>query len=219
MKKLDYVSGQDHLAGPMIVRAMDDELAADERLQVAAHLAECETCRREFETLAGVSRHLKAAMNGFDVEASTDEGARRREQLMALMEAREKTVMDQPSASRVLRRFGWGMAIAATLALGIIVAPRSKSPNGAVSEPAASYSNSLEVDGETFIPLPYSNPDLPMNAPRIVEMQVPLSSLAGIGITLEPISSQVAEQDRSVLADVLVGTDGQPLGVHVLSAE
>jgi len=50
-------------------------------------------------------------------------------------------------------------------------------------------------------------------------MQVPVSSLADIGIALEPVSNEVLNQDRSVLADVLLGADGQPLGVHVVSWE
>jgi len=33
------------------------------------------------------------------------------------------------------------------------------------------------------------------------------------------VASQVLNQDRSVLADVLLGADGQPLGVHVVSWE
>jgi hypothetical protein len=78
---------------------------------------------------------------------------------------------------------------------------------------------SFEVDGETFVALPYSNPDLPLTAPHIVRMQVPVASLADAGITFEPVSSEVSSPDRSVLADVLLGIDGQPLGVHVLNAE
>jgi hypothetical protein len=50
-------------------------------------------------------------------------------------------------------------------------------------------------------------------------MQVSLSSLADIGIVLEPIANQVSGSDRSVLADILMGADGQPLGVNVLNVE
>jgi hypothetical protein len=117
-------------------------------------------------------------------------------------------------------RFGWGMAIAASLALGILVAPRPKrTPEPKQSSVMTTQSNTFEVDGESFVALPYSNPDLPMSASRIVQMQVPVSSLADVGIVLEPVSNEGSGQDRSVLADVLVGTDGQPLGVHVLGLE
>jgi hypothetical protein len=117
-----------------------------------------------------------------------------------------------------MRRFGWGMAIAATLALGILIAPKHREEQKP-SSVTNSMADSLEVDGETFIALPYSNPDLPMGASHIVQMQVPVSSLADVGILLEPVSNEVSSLDRSVLADVLVGADGQPLGVNVLSFE
>jgi hypothetical protein len=103
-----------------------------------------------------------------------------------------------------------------------MVAPKQRSPipEGAqVQQAAATASNAIEVDGETFVALPYSNPDLPSSAPRIVQMQVPASSLADVGIALEPIANGVFNQDRTVLADVLLGADGQPLGVHVVSWE
>jgi hypothetical protein len=50
-------------------------------------------------------------------------------------------------------------------------------------------------------------------------MQVPVSSLADVGIGLDPVANDVLSQDRSVLADVLLGADGQPMGVHVVSWE
>jgi hypothetical protein len=124
-----------------------------------------------------------------------------------------------------MRRFGWGMALAATLALGIILAPKPKSYSGESAQQAASLpgtgaaSSAIEVDGETFIALPYSNPDLPVSAPRIVQMQVPVSSLTDVGIAVEPVANDLLNQDRAVLADVLLGADGQPMGVHVVSWE
>jgi hypothetical protein len=102
--------------------------------------------------------------------------------------------------------------------VGILIVPKHRD-EPKPSSAAISMTDSLEVDGETFIALPYSNPDLPLGASHIVQMQVPLSSLADIGIVLEPVANEISGVDRSVLADVLVGTDGQPLGVNVLSFE
>ncbi len=79
--------------------------------------------------------------------------------------------------------------------------------------------NLIEVDGETFVPLPFSNPDLVSSGPHVVQMEVPASSLAEAGVVFEPLSSQTLAPDRSVLADVLLGVDGQLLGVHVLNSE
>jgi hypothetical protein len=137
-----------------------------------------------------------------------------RQKLEARLIARETA----PTPERVMWRFGWGMAVAASLALGIVMMPKHKntSNKGEIVRAAATLANAIEVGGETFIPLPYSNPDLPVNESRIVEMQVPVSALNDIGIVLEPVSNRELGSDRSVLADVLMGTDGQPLGVHVL---
>ena len=93
---------------------------------------------------------------------------------------------------RVMWRFGWGMAVAASLALGIVMMPKHKDKTNSVEivQETATLTNAIEVGGETFVPLPYSNPDLPVNESRIVEMQVPVSALNDIGIVLEPVSSR-----------------------------
>jgi hypothetical protein len=46
-----------------------------------------------------------------------------------------------------------------------------------------------------------------------------VASLADAGVHFEAISNEVAGSNDSVLADVLLGIDGQPLGVHVLTAQ
>src|SRR5690242_11464656 len=113
------------------------------------------------------------------------------------------------------------MAIAAALAIGAILAPHVTNNSGS-SHPTLSPSQSigtLDVDGEPFVPLPYSNSSLPLNAPHIVQMRVPVASLRAAGVSFEPISSEVAREDGSILADVLLGIDGQPLGVRVTGVE
>jgi len=207
----------ERLSWDLLVKAGDKELSAGEAQFVTDHLAQCADCRRECQEIERFSGYVESAVN----RAAVAEQPADREQLAARIgqQARVKAIR---APEKVLRRFGWGMALAATLALGLIVAPRQKAQltdTTAGSKPAAAESSAIEVDGETFVALPYSNPDLPSLAPRIVQMQVPLSSLAAIGIALEPVASQVLNQDRSVLADVLLGADGQPLGVHVVSWE
>jgi hypothetical protein len=46
---------------------------------------------------------------------------------------------------------------------------------------------------------------------------VPVSTLASAGIFVEPVASGLT--DHTVLANVLLGIDGQPMGIHVLSVE
>jgi len=206
----------DHLDNRLLVRAVDSELSSFEASEVAAHVAECAFCRRAYEDLRILSKELESRVEAVPVASTPFE----RERLRTLLVERDPSTVLRPSPEKVLRRFGWGMAIAATLALGIMVAPKEwrRDRQPAVASPKLA-SSAFEVDGESFIPLPYSNPDLPVAASRIVEMQVPVASLADVGIALEPVSNEVSETDRSVLADVLVGTDGQPVGVHVLGLE
>jgi len=204
-----------HLTSLQAVRALDNELSGAEAALVAAHLRQCSECREVLEELRRESLRVEALFASLPAEQAPPF---EREQLKEKLVAAERAKSLQQSPEKIMWRFGWGMAIAATLAVGILLAPRHRDepkPSSEISRPA----DSLEVDGETFIALPYSNPDLPMGTPRIVQMQVPLSSLAEIGIMLEPVSNGVSESDRSVLADVLMGADGQPLGVNVLSWE
>ncbi len=207
----------DHLTNDLLVRAMDDELSGAESVLVESHLAECGECRQSYRSL----RVLSAGIESFVTAIPAHSSDAQRELLARKLHSRNAPLPLPHTPEKVLRRFGWGMAIAATLAIGIMLAPRSKHSVGSSPAVASDLQSggSFEIDGETFIRLPYSNPDLPMSSAHIVQMQVPVSSLMDAGIVFEPISSQVAAPDRSVLADVLLGIDGQPLGVHVLGEE
>jgi anti-sigma factor RsiW len=207
----------DHLTNALLLRAIDDELPESETALVAAHLSECQECKRKHQELTLVSSRVETLVLGLAIDASHSE----REALKKRLEPQQQPAVSAHSAKRILRRFGWGMAIAATLAIGITFAPRTKHVSSA-DQPAASQSHTnatFEVDGETFVALPYSNADLPLNAPHIMQMRIPVSSLAAAGVTFEPISSEVLPGEDSVLADVLLGVDGQPLGVHVTDVE
>jgi len=212
----------DGLSWDLLVRAVDKELSQEEEQVVAAHLSECGSCRREYVQIEDLSLDIQSMVSRVSVAAEDGD----RVQLEGAMRKQETLNPVRHAPERVMRRFGWGMAIAATLALGIILAPKPKSYSPvsaqqatAVPGTAAAVSSAIEVDGETFIALPYSNPDLPVSAPRIVQMQVPVSSLADVGIAVDAVANDLLNQDRSVLADVLLGADGQPMGVHVVSWE
>jgi hypothetical protein len=204
---------QDHLTSALLVKAMDAELTSGELTSVMEHLEQCDECREKYEDFRRASWMVASGVAALPV--GNPLGAR--EILGQKLEARQTARRPGANPDRVLWRFGWGMAIAASLALGIVMAPRNKNTaDKQHSAQAATFASAIEVGGETFVPLPYSNPDLPVNESRIVEMQVPVSALNDIGIVLEPVSNRESASDRSVLADVLMGTDGQPLGVHVL---
>ena len=205
-----------HIPYETLIRWLDDELTGEETVFAETHLTGCEFCRGRFG-------ELRCTSNGFDSFVSSLHPAHspwERQQLAQALDKAENKA--QPlRQGRLIGRIGWGLAIAAALLLSVLrLSPWRKAarvtPVETVSLPAAS---AIEVNGETFLALPYSNPDLPLSASHIVQMQVPASSLAEAGIYLEPLGSRVAAPDRAVLADVLLGLDGQPLGVHVLSSD
>lgn len=210
------MSNGDHLSEDLLVRALDDELPRGEVIEIELHLSRCEECRRRHQELRSLSAHIESAVAGFVPEDMGEQRAR----LVQTLDERERGSA-LPGKQRLLRSFGWGMAIAATLTIGILLAPRWNhgTATGGVVTRQMQANGSFDIDGETFIALPYSNPDLPVAASHIVQMQVPVSSLAEAGIVFEPISNRVSAPDGSVLADVLLGVDGQPLGVHVVGPE
>ncbi len=205
----------DHLDNGLLIQFLDGELSgASEFAKVRTHLATCVTCRRRRDEFAGLSSEIERLVDSVPVLARSEA---RRELGRALVR-KEGAEGGSQSPAQTMRRFVWAMAVAASLALGILLAPLLHTGIRPKPLPAAqSKIASLEVDGENFILVPYSNPDLPLNAPRVVEMEVPASSLAAAGIFLQPAAN--GSEDRTVAADVLLGMDGQPLGVHLLSAD
>lgn len=224
-------SNCDHLSQDLIFRTLDDELTSAERSECELHLAVCDACRHQLQTLREFSLEIESAVHA---TVLPDMSSVRANLQKTIENQRAAAPMILQHPGKVMRRFGWGVAIAATLALGVLLAPSHEftpqaSQNAPVAQAAttAPQSTAIEVDGETFMPVPYSNADLPISTPHIVQMQVPVSSLVDVGIVLEPVTSRVgagsdgtgAEGDRSVLADVLIGSDGQPRGVHVVGFE
>lgn len=214
MKDRDELTTRTHPAEDSLIKALDDELPMGDALEVNSHLLVCESCRRRYQALRHMSASIELAVAAPQLQLPQEQRGRLERQLEA-----SELAAPVPNASYVLRRLSWAVAIAAALAFLLMFVPQWKravktAPVAAVQPPGA-----FEVDGESFVALPYSNPDLPLNASHVVQMQVPVSSLADAGIVFEPISNEMPSSDRSVLADVLLGIDGRPLGIHVLNAE
>lgn len=221
---MNYTTDETHLSQDIVLRLVDDELSMSERIHAEAHLGDCDVCRNAVNSVQEFSLQVESAVRSVPV-AHMD----------SLRQSVEKEILERTSSlpatqnpGKVMRRFGWGMGIAATLAFGILISERTEGPSP-VYQPAesaqvspAAQTSVIEVDGETFQAVPYANADLTTSAPHIVQMQVPVSSLADVGIVLEPVSNRVSssvDAERSVLADVLIGADGQPRGVHVIGLE
>lgn len=205
----------DHLSNGVLVQFIDDELSRAEAAKAESHLAQCSSCGQRYAEL----RRASSSFDGFVESLRPGFDLSERQQLASKLDG--ANVRDVPhTGSKPARRFGWwGLAAAAALAVGVLYLPSSREMRKqSYGTPASSETaNAFEIDGETFVSLPFSNPELPVNARRIVQMQVPVSSLAAAGIVIEPITNQVAQPDRSVLTDVLLGLDGQPVAVHVVS--
>ena len=204
-----------HISNEVLARFLDDECSGAETAAVERHLAVCPECKQKYNDLGVLSRSVEDFIGAIAPKYAQNE----RDALVLLLNT-ESRHFPRPS-EKILQRLAWGMALAASLAVGLVLIPELKHPQaktpGTVQD-IQQTGSLLEVDGETFVPLPYSNPDLPMTA-HIVQMQVPVSSLADAGVHFEAISNEVSGSNDSVLADVLLGIDGQPLGVHVLNPE
>ena len=213
-----------HLSDDLLIRHLDDELSPPEILVVEPHLRDCGECRASFAEF----RKAAGAADDFFLSSQPQYfGSERIALAQALNRnsapvhgARAPVSLGGKGAASALRRFSWAAGLAACLAAGFYFSTTHRqtatsSPGLSANATVASY----DIDGEKFWALPYSNPDLPVNAPRIVEMEVPIASLADAGIFVAPLASRAAAPGDAVLADVLLGIDGQPVGVHVLSAD
>ena len=203
-----------HLSDELLVLLLDDELPQTEALAAQSHVDSCAECRHRYTELRGASNQFEAFAGAIKAPFAASE----RDALTLVLNTYSQVPPRRPE--RLMQRFAWAMAIAASLLVAVLIAShlRDRQVHVATTAPASSSASLLEVDGESFVPLPYSNPDLPVPAHRIVEMQIPVSSLVDAGVHFEAISNEASSSDESVMADVLLGIDGQPLGVHVLGA-
>ena len=207
----------DHLNTELLVRALDDELTSSERVEVESHLATCSECQANYRELGVLSVNFEA----FVAERSiTPVGVERRDLEQELIR-KEFGAMKGSHVRQWARPASFLLAIAASVIVALLLLPRTAEKGGGRKAFVSGElsPSTFEADGETFVSLPYSNASLPMNAHHVVRMQVPVSSLLDAGVIFEPISNEVTSGDRSVLADVLLGVDGEPLGVHVVSSE
>jgi hypothetical protein len=207
----------DHLPNGMLVQFIDDELSPAEAAEAERHLAHCSPCGHRYAEL----RRVSSSFDGFIESLRPAFDVSERQELASKLDGADARGSSRSTSKPGWKLGWWGLAAAAALAVGVLYLPSSTQlGTGSKVLPIAKESASaFEIDGETFVSLPFSNPELPVNARRIVQMQVPVSSLTAAGIVLEPIENQVAQPDRSVLADVLLGLDGQPVAVHVVSLD
>src|SRR5581483_8053608 len=139
----------DHVTGELLLRAMDDELPGAELVRVQSHLSHCEECRQQSQELRAASVRVESLLAEFVVEGWRND----RESLDRKLEEREiSQTASQQNSEKVLRRFGWGMALAATLAIGILLIPRQRIQiSGPAVHSMPQAVSAFEVDGESFV--------------------------------------------------------------------
>ncbi|HEX4771307.1 MAG TPA: zf-HC2 domain-containing protein [Bryobacteraceae bacterium] len=202
-----------HVANDVLIRFLDEEMSPVEANLVEAHLTVCEECKARYREFGAVSVRVEALVSS--VPVSIADGER---DVLARQLHLSKKIKSPRGWTRFASGAGWSLAAAAGLVLALLFLPgrhgttMSRMP-GIID---AGRPQTFQVSGETFVALPYSNAEIPVSAPHIVEMQVPVSSLSEAGVIFEPVSLEQANPDRAVLADVLFGVDGEPLGVHVI---
>jgi hypothetical protein len=218
-------TGHDHLSSDLLIRMLDGELPRNEALRVRAHLSSCPECKASYAGWGNLSTDIELWVQSLSSTPSIPA----RNELICKLSERELAVPAERSQDKPVvpitggkkltpRHYGWIAAIAAAIVLAFTIIPRETQVFSRPSYRSSQVAATVEVNGEMFTLLPYSDPELPMSAPRIVEMQVPEASLAAAGLPVDPLGSAL-RSDRTVLADVLLGIDGQPLGVHVLSSD
>jgi hypothetical protein len=227
-----------HLSEQQLVRALDKELPPDEQAEVDLHLASCEGCLEQYEALADLSERLSHVLETVPVSAPLNA----REELHSRLRQPGSTVVRR----HALRRWAWVAAACIALAVLFSLnrgtperrtqtqAQAPKTVNAPVVEPSTEPSRSsaslrkavsapqprrtraksAEISAPApFIRLPYSNPSLPLEAADIVRVQMRLSTLANSGV----IRVMPGSGDGWVQADVLLGMDGEPYGIRLVS--
>lgn len=226
-----------HLTYEEMVRLLDSELDAVGQARIETHLANCAECLKRYESLAEFSETLSHAIETLPIVVPP--AARQR--LETAIEQRATITLMRP-----IRWWPWA-AVAAGLILVLfllhsrrssLVGARPAAPSIAKSTPlettpasrtipkpavaktrSAAPSASRRVNQDSsfdnaFIRLPYSDPSLPINTADIVRVEIPLSALASSGV----IRTQPGTADALVKADVLLGLDGQPSAIRLVSA-
>lgn len=222
-----------HLTNEEMVRFVDGEIDAVAQARVETHLANCAECLKRYEEFAELSEVLNHAIETIPV--AIPPAARQR------LEA----AMKQRAGLPALRPIPWWQwaAVAASLLITLLllrfphspqpehrVGAKPASPATTAPAPAIAKSDHVKHLGampvkrhsaehqssvdNAFIRLPYSDPSLPINTADIVRVEIPLSALSNTGI----IRIQPGAGDALVKADVLLGLDGQPSAIRLVSA-
>ena len=171
-----------------------------------AHLRVCEACRDRWEAESELSAHLGFLRSESRPRRSSDAV---RESLMDVFDARY--------ARRAAPRWYWAAAFAATVLLGVVIAPqalnRVRHADASAAEAADVSTIESYADSEGFIAVPYAPPLATGEMVRIVHTELNPAALASLGVSVDPAWT------TQLPADVLEGEDGMPRAVRVSDSE
>lgn len=183
-----------------------------------AHLQECAACaarlRREAE-LAGGMRALASET------ARLGAPPRVEARLLAEFRAQNGTPVSAGSRRRWILPVTWAAALAATVAAGFFLV-RQHTPEADTNPPARHVElavmegASLTLDAameEGYLPLPGAQQLAPSDDLSVVHVELPRSAMMQVGIDVSPDRA-----DETVLADVMVGSDGLARAVRFVDA-
>jgi hypothetical protein len=230
-----------HLTNAQLARAIDGEFTVVEQAEADEHLVCCEECLARYEALAQFSSEIERAVNATAVGPVP--GAR--ERLIAAIDRERAIAAARPV--RPVRAWWWAAAAAAAVAIALLALPSPQpAPKQEIAEiqeqrpsstpapahvgkpvvlaqaPTSGNSQAARKPRRTapepstsgFMRLPYTDAALPVQAAGMVRVRMQLSMLAHAGV----IQMSPGAPDAPVEADLLLGIDGQPYAVRLVSA-
>jgi hypothetical protein len=182
------------------------------------HLIECAECSARMEE----ERELAAGLRAVAASMSrTGAPARVEGRLISAFRAHNRLPRTAPVRPIVIPSLAWAAALAAMIAVALLIvrerAPEARhvSPAVAVAQVAETLAVSSEaISNDGFVPLPGAEELPAADDLDMVSIEVPRSAMMQVGIEVSP--ERAAE---TVLADVMVGSDGMARAVRFREAE
>jgi hypothetical protein len=156
--------------------------------ELSAHLAGCGECARFFDEQAALTAAL----------ARVAEENARAERAAAIVARVFADCRAQPSRGNLWRPVA-AAALAASLAAGVFLGPGPAPPPHAQA-------------AEPFVEIPFVAPLAPYERAEIQRMDLPVAALIAAGFEVH-----VPDPAGTVTADVLVGQDGRPHAIRLIS--
>ena len=207
---------------PVVERARGSAAGPGTAAAVDSHLEHCAQCAALFERERALSQELRALADS----ARGEEGsATLADRVMAGFAARHAAPPVARGPGMLTGGRGWLAAAAAILVVGGAAAWGVVSQPGERTFPVPGGSHRVVPGGtnaaggeldpmEGFIVLPAAVGLPAFESGQIVRIDVPVASLPAYGVPLIPDAAT-----REIEADVLIGQDGQPRAIRLVSGD